>query len=63
VKILYLDLTEVPFVDSVGLSVLLSLHHRLEAIGATVVIDPSAQVRDVLEIAGIADLFGVDVAS
>jgi anti-anti-sigma factor len=63
VKILYLDLTEVPFVDSVGLSVLLSLHHRLDAIGATVVIDPSAQVRDVLVIAGIADLFGVDLTS
>ncbi len=63
VTVLHLDLTEVSFVDSVGLSVLLSLHHRLDAIGATVVVDPSLQVRAVLEIAGIADLFGVDVSS
>lgn len=56
---LVLDLSEVSFLDSVGLSVLLAAHARLEADDVTVEVVPSPTVRRVFELAGVAELFGI----
>jgi anti-sigma B factor antagonist len=56
---LVLDLSEVSFLDSVGLSVLLAAHARLEADDVSVEVVPSPTVRRVFELAGVAELFGI----
>jgi anti-sigma B factor antagonist len=62
-RVLRLDLTEVAFVDSVGLSVLLAARQRLVENGAELIIEPSQTVRRMLDVAGVADLFGVEARS
>lgn len=58
VEHLEIDLTAVEFLDSVGLSVLLSTHRRLASEGATMLVRGSAPVQRVFELAGVADLLG-----
>lgn len=49
-----LNMAEVTFVDSTGLSVLVSLHKRMESIeGELIVFSPSAQLRRLLQVAGL----------
>lgn len=49
-----LNMAEVTFVDSTGLSVLVSLHKRMESMeGDLIVFSPSAQLRRLLQIAGL----------
>jgi anti-anti-sigma factor len=61
--VLRLDLTDVVFLDSVGLSVLLAARQRLVEAGGELVVEPSQPIRRMLEIAGVADLFGVEARS
>lgn len=52
-----LNMSEVTFVDSTGLSVLVSLHKRMESVdGDLIVFSPSAQLRRLLQIVGL-DLY------
>jgi anti-sigma B factor antagonist len=55
-----LDLTELEFVDSTGLSVLVMDFHRTRAAGgSTVMCNPSPTVMRVLEITGLASIFSI----
>ncbi len=54
------DLRDTSFMDSCGLVVLVAAHKRLgEAHEALVIRDPSPEVRRVMEIAGVCELFDV----
>lgn len=49
-----LNMAEVTFVDSTGLSVLVTLHKRLEAQGGELIVfSPSVQLRKLLQVAGL----------
>lgn len=49
-----LDLSDLQFLDSTGLSVLLTEHHRVEALGGELVIlSPTRRVRRVFQITGL----------
>lgn len=49
-----LNMAEVTFIDSTGLSVLVSLHKRMESMeGELIVFSPSAELRRLLQIAGL----------
>lgn len=53
-----LDLSELEFVDSSGLSTLLLLSRRVAALGGTVTLrSPSARVEQVLQVTGLARYF------
>ena len=55
-----IDLGEVTFLDSSGISVLVQAHQRLGAEGRVIRIDPvSAPVRRVIEISGLAATFAL----
>jgi anti-sigma B factor antagonist len=57
--VVLLDLREVGFMDSSGLSALISVHKQLTAHGAGVrLADPPSHVRRMLEITGLLELFG-----
>ena len=54
------DLTQVTFLDSTGISVLVQMHKRLEGQGGALVLHGlSAQARRVLEVAGLDAFFRV----
>ncbi len=55
-----LDATDVTFIDSVGLSVLLALHRRLrEEDGKVSLVHPSQAIRRTLEISGLLEVLDV----
>jgi anti-anti-sigma factor len=56
---LTIDLTDVTFCGSAGLQALLVLHEAAEEAGARMAVRPSAVVRRLLEITGLADAFPV----
>jgi anti-sigma B factor antagonist len=57
-----MDLTDLDFVDSTGLSVLVMDFHRTRAAGgSTVMRNPSEAVMRVLEITGLASIFSIEV--
>lgn len=57
--VVLLDLREVSFMDSSGLSALIGVHKQLAAHGAAIrLTDPPAHVRRMLEITGLLELFG-----
>ncbi len=56
VRSLEVDLTEVRFLDSVGLSVLITMQLRMSGDGASLVVRPSQAVARVLELASVHDL-------
>lgn len=58
--VLELDLSEVTFLDSVGLSVLLTVRMRLVNEVVTVTVVPSEAVERVFELAGVRQLFLAD---
>jgi anti-anti-sigma factor len=58
---LHLDLTEVSFLDSSGLRVILALARSRVDNGSVVVLDPSAAVRRILEILGIDEHPGIEI--
>ena len=51
-----LDLTQVTFIDSTGLSVIIGAHKRLQPDGAIAVATESAMVRRVFHLTGLTDL-------
>lgn len=53
---LHLDLRDVDFIDSIGLSVVLALHRRLSEEQHRLTLEPSDEVRRVLVLAGVDDL-------
>jgi anti-anti-sigma factor len=56
-----LDMRRVSFLDSVGISLLIQAKKRLAASGSDLVLQaPQANVRRVLEISGVSDLFHID---
>ena len=55
---LHLDLSEVVYLSSAGIRVLIKFHRQLRNIqGSFAIIQPSAQVKSVLELAGLHTLF------
>jgi anti-sigma B factor antagonist len=57
---LVLDFEGVPYISSSGLRTLVSAKKQLDAKGGTMsVINVSKDVRDVFEITGLSDLFGL----
>jgi anti-sigma B factor antagonist len=56
---LHLDLREVPFIDSIGIGVLVSTHLRLVDIGCQLVVMPSPALRTVLGITGLDQVMAV----
>jgi anti-sigma B factor antagonist len=58
---LVVDLAGLEFIDSTGLSLLVQAKQRLEAQGHRFVLrSPTARVRRVLEISGLAELFTIE---
>jgi anti-sigma B factor antagonist len=56
-----LDLTELEFIDSTGLSLLVQAHQRITSEGRHFILrGPTDRVRRVLEISGLADLFAIE---
>lgn len=56
-----LDASELGFLDSSGISELLRVHDAVRAAGGTfTLIDPTDNVRRVLEITGLLETFGLD---
>jgi anti-sigma B factor antagonist len=51
------DLTATVFMDSIGMSVLIQAAQRLRAENASLEVWPSAEVRKVLDVAGVSSLF------
>jgi anti-anti-sigma factor len=55
-----LDLTELEFMDSSGLSLFLAEHRRVESLGGELIIlSPCPQIRRLFEVAGLEDYFNV----
>ena len=60
VRLVAVDLTEVGFMDSTGLGVLIGGLKRLRQLeGNLVVVSPSDSVRKIFEVTGLVDVFGV----
>ncbi len=57
----HLDLSEVSFMDSSGLRVILALARSRADIGSVVLLDPSAAVVRIFEIMGIDEHPGVEI--
>jgi anti-anti-sigma factor len=57
---LVIDLSEVTFIDSSGLGVLIRVHQLLGGAGALVVRSPKPQARRLLQAAGVETLLTVD---
>jgi anti-sigma B factor antagonist len=51
------DLTGTNFMDSIGMSVLIQAAQRLRTESASLEVRPSAEVRKVLDVAGVSPLF------
>ena len=57
----HLDLTEVSFLDSSGLRVILALARSRAGNGSVVLLDPTAAIMRILEIAGIDEHPGIEI--
>lgn len=58
---LEIDMSQVEFVDSSGLRVLITAHQRAQEAGRTVVVTrPSEPVRRLFELSGVADFLDVE---
>jgi anti-anti-sigma factor len=51
------DMTATAFMDSIGMSVLIQAAQRLRTENASLEVRPSAEVRKVLDVAGVSPLF------
>ncbi|MDP1820841.1 MAG: STAS domain-containing protein [Acidimicrobiales bacterium] len=59
--VVQLDLSDVSFIDSTGLRMLVRLRRLSEAAAGTLILlDPPAQALSVLEMAGLTDHFRID---
>ena len=60
-QVVSLRMADVSFIDSAGLHCLADIKTQVEATGATLVlVEPSHQVRRVLELTSLKDFFGVN---
>jgi anti-sigma B factor antagonist len=60
-QVVSLRMADVSFIDSAGIHFLANVKSHVEATGATLVlVEPSHQVRRVLELTSLHDFFGVD---
>jgi anti-anti-sigma factor len=60
--VLTVDLSQISFVDSTGLGVLVTLWHEANSAGGRFrVLSPSASAARILEITGVDSLFDIDV--
>jgi anti-sigma B factor antagonist len=60
--VLRLDLSDVPFIDSTGLSALVAIRNEAEATAATLILErPSRQVRRLLALTGLTEWFTIDM--
>jgi len=57
----WLDMTEITFIDSSGLSSILSFARSRHGNGRIVIVDPTSVVRPVFEIIGLQDLACIEV--
>jgi anti-anti-sigma factor len=57
----WLDMTDVTFIDSSGLSSILSFARSRHGNGRIVIVDPTSVVRPVFEIIGLHDLACIEV--
>ena len=58
---LVIDLSEVTFCDSSGLSALVDAHRSCQERGAALIVHrPSARVRNTLELSGLAEYFAIE---
>lgn len=55
-----IDMTAVGFVDSSGISALVAIRRHAEALGLSVVVEPSRRVQAALKLAGLAEIFQAD---
>jgi anti-anti-sigma factor len=56
-----IDLSEMSFIDSFGLSVLLAIRKRVEGLGGSVRLrGPSSQARTLLEVTTVDQIFPID---
>jgi len=59
-KVVLLDFTEVTFIDSTGLGVLVKSHRAAEAVGATfAVVHPTPQTRKLIRVLGLDQLLNI----
>lgn len=52
-----IDMTAVGFVDSSGISALVAIRRHTDALGLSVVVEPSRRVQAALKLAGLAEIF------
>lgn len=55
-----IDMTAVGFVDSSGISALVAIRKHADALGVSVVVEPSRRVQAALKLAGLAEIFQSD---
>lgn len=55
-----IDMTGVGFVDSSGISALVAIRRHAEALGLSVVVEPSRRVQAALKLAGLTEIFQSD---
>ncbi|MDF1706186.1 MAG: STAS domain-containing protein [Aeromicrobium sp.] len=55
-----IDMTGVGFVDSSGISALVAIRRQAEALGVSVVVEPSRRVQAALKLAGLTEIFHSD---
>jgi anti-anti-sigma factor len=59
---LTLDLSELTFVDSMGISLFVTLAQKLEGLGKLILFSPDHSVRRVLELVGLDDRVNVEIS-
>jgi anti-anti-sigma factor len=59
---LTLDLSELTFVDTMGISLFTSLSQKLEGLGKLILFSPDHSVRTVLELVGLHDRPNVEIS-
>jgi anti-anti-sigma factor len=63
-SVIVVDLTDLAFIDSTGLSVLVMALNRSRASGGSIVLrNPSPSVMRILEITGLVSIFGIEQQS
>jgi anti-sigma B factor antagonist len=63
-SVIVVDLTNLAFIDSTGLSVLVMALNRSQACGGSIVLrNPSQSVMRILEITGLVSIFGIEEQS
>ncbi len=54
-----LDLTDLQYISSSGIRVLLGAHKKLMGRGEMIILNPRAEIMEVFELTGLADVFDI----